>query len=167
MKHIFLVGLTNSILLSTAICQTPRPLPDTYSGTAPINYVRTWDVVKPITNPNDLTISTGLQTALITTQYLDGLGRPIQTVAKQGALVTGGTANDMMSMVEYDEFGRERFSYLPSPANNTGGNTHINDGLFKLNPFAQQQALYNTYLGGQYTEVSGGQNWAYGQTSLL
>ncbi len=126
-----------------------RATPATYSGTAPVNYVRTWDVVKPTTNVAELTTTTPITTAKMTTQYIDGLGRPIQTVVKQGSLVTGpsNTAVDMIDMTEYDEFGREVHKYLPTPANNTGGNTHINDGLFKLNPFAQQQAFYSNISG--------------------
>ncbi|MEI9806771.1 MAG: hypothetical protein WDO16_02195 [Bacteroidota bacterium] len=33
--------------------------------------------------------------AKMATQYIDGLGRPVQTVMKQGSLVTGDTARDI------------------------------------------------------------------------
>lgn len=115
--------------------------PNTYSVNAKINYIRTWEAVKPTTNPNDFNVATDLQTAKMTTQYFDGLGRLIQVVNKQGSLETGGTAKDLVSTVLYDEFGREVYNYFPFPANNTGGNTSISDGLFKINPF-QQQATF-------------------------
>ncbi|MFD2919038.1 DUF6443 domain-containing protein [Terrimonas rubra] len=150
----------------TLIGQSPRSLPANYSNTAPINYVRTWDAVKPTTNAADLTTATPVTAAKMTTQYLDGLGRPIQTVVKQGSLITGGSPVDMIDMTVYDEFGREVNKYLPSPANSAGGNLDISSGLFKLNPFQQQQNFYTAYLGGQPGEVSSGKNWAYSKTNF-
>ncbi|HLG38195.1 MAG TPA: DUF6443 domain-containing protein, partial [Chitinophagaceae bacterium] len=123
-----------------------------------INYIRTWDAAYPQNDPN------ALNTALLkdvkqATQFFDGLGRPLQTVIKQGSFETNGTAIDMVSATVYDAFGREQFKYLPSPANNTGGNTSISDGLFKSNPF-QQQA---TFMAAQYG--SQGETWFYSQTN--
>ncbi|HEX7904919.1 MAG TPA: DUF6443 domain-containing protein [Chitinophagaceae bacterium] len=115
--------------------------PAAYAGTVKVNYIRVWDAVKPTSNPNDLTVSTGLQDAKMTTQYYDGLGRSLQIVSKQGSLETGGTAKDLVSTVLYDEFGREVYKYIPFAANNTGGNTSLNDGFFKLNPFQQQASF--------------------------
>jgi len=169
-KHPYLQFISSTLLMITiagvSSAQTPRALPSAYSGNALINYVRTWDLVKPVTNPGDLTVNTGVQVARMTTQYLDGLGRPVQVVVKQGSLVTGGTATDLIKVMEYDELGRERFNYLATPAGNSGGNASINDGLFKLNPFQQQQAFYNSYLSGQVNEVSSAKNWAYGQSDF-
>ncbi|MBL7738462.1 MAG: RHS repeat-associated core domain-containing protein, partial [Chitinophagaceae bacterium] len=45
------------------------------------------------------------------------------------------------SPVEYDEYSREVYKYLPFAANNTGGNTSISDGFFKVNPFQQDSAF--------------------------
>ncbi|MBP7558042.1 MAG: hypothetical protein KA821_17330 [Chitinophagaceae bacterium] len=153
-------------LVAASAAQTPRTLPSAYTGSTPVSYVRTWEAVKPLTNPNDLNTGVALQTGRMTTQYVDGLGRPLQTVAKQGSLVTGSSPVDLTSMNEYDAFGRERFTYLPTPANNTGSNTSITDGLFKLNPFQQQEAFYNSYLNGQSGEVSSSKNWAYNQINF-
>lgn len=158
------------LLLATATvlhAQSPRPLPSAHTWTTKTNYVRTWQVVVPTTDANVLTISNEPTTAGITTSYADGLGRPFQTVTKKGSLATGGTAVDMVGTVEYDQFGREQFKYLPFAANSAGGNASINDGLFKLNPFEQQAQFYNTQLSGQpgETNVGGsGLNWAYSQT---
>ncbi|MGN6440190.1 MAG: DUF6443 domain-containing protein [Agriterribacter sp.] len=76
------------------------------------------------------------------TQYFDGLGRPLQTVTKQGSYPSGGTAVDMISMVTYDAFGRESLKFLPTPS--TAVDATKNDGKFKLNPFVQQAAFYNS-----------------------
>lgn len=131
--------------------------PDPYSGSVKINYIRTWDAVKPETNPNNLTVATSVQAARMTTQYFDGLGRKIQQVVKQGSLETGGTAKDLVNAIIYDEFGREIYQYIPFAANNTGSNTSISDGLFKLNPF-QQQATFAT---AQFP----GENFFYGKNN--
>ncbi len=166
------------VLLLTAAqelsAQSPRPLPPAYNGAAPVNYVRTWDVVKPTTNVNDLTTATDVTTARMTTQYIDGLGRPIQTVIKKGSLVTDPDAPksaagsvDMIDMTLYDEFGREAVKYLPTPSSNSGSNSNINNGLFKLNPFEQQQNFYTAYLAGQTGETPGSNsNWAYSKTNF-
>ena len=162
-----------SSLLLYAVCmaahaQQPALLPQPYSASATVNYIRTWDAKAPEQNPNTL-ISRPLRDVLQTTQYFDGLGRPLQTVVKQGSYPTGGTAVDMVSPVLYDEFGREVYKYLPSPANNTGGNSAINDGKFKLNPFAQQVAFYNAQLAGQSGETNiapNNLNWAYSKTNF-
>jgi RHS repeat-associated protein len=123
-----------------------------------LNHLRTWNAVKPDTNRNNFTLSNGLQTALITTDYFDGLGRPIQKVVKQGSYPTGGSAVDMIIPTIYDEFGREAIKYLPFPANTAAGNTSVNDGIFKLNPFHQDSAFSST----QYS----GETWFYSQTNF-
>ncbi|WP_315824833.1 DUF6443 domain-containing protein [Paraflavitalea speifideaquila] len=87
---------------------------------------------------------------------MDGLGRPIQTVVKQGSLATGSSPMDLVMPVVYDAMGREQYQYLPFAANTTGGNASVNDGAFKLNPF-QQQA---TFTGTRYP----GENYGYSQT---
>jgi RHS repeat-associated protein len=169
-KHIHIIRYTFIFLLlivGVSRIKAQRSLPSSYNDTALLSYVRTWDVVKPTSSVSDLTIAIPTTKGKIGTQYIDGLGRPLQTVVKQGSLATGGAAVDMIDMTLYDEFGREVHKYLPAPANNTGSNTHISDGLFKLNPFAQQQSFYNTYLAGETGETPGSTtNWAYSQTNL-
>jgi RHS repeat-associated protein len=116
--------------------------PAPYNSNVKINYIRTWDPVKPYTDDADV-ISSARTTQEVrqATQYFDGLGRPIQTVVKKGSMTTGSSAVDMVVPVVYDEFGREQYKYLPFAANSTGGNTSISDGLFKLNPFQQDSAF--------------------------
>ncbi len=118
-------------------------MPAVYSSGIKINYVRVWDPVKPYTDDADvISSSRTLQEVRQSTQYFDGLGRPLQTVIKKGSLVTGDSPIDFVSPVVYDEFGREVYKYLPFAANSTGGNSSISDGLFKLNPF-QQDSTFN------------------------
>ena len=95
-----------------------------------VNYIRTWDATAPEKYDNTL-ITRPLKDVKMATQYFDGLGRPLQTVIKQGSLETGGTATDMVSAIVYDDFGREKYKYLPFVANTTGGYPTDN-GAFKL-----------------------------------
>ncbi|PVD50041.1 hypothetical protein DC498_22235 [Terrimonas sp.] len=148
--------------------QAQQPLPSAYPGSTTVNYIRVWEARAPEQNATTLT-TRPLRDVQQATQYFDGLGRPLQTVVKQGSYPTGGTAVDLVSPVLYDEFGREQYKYLPSPANTTGGNTSVSDGTFKLNPFAQQVAFYNTQLSGQAGETNVGTNslnWAYSKTNF-
>src|SRR5438552_1414782 len=80
--------------------------PVAYSSGIKVSYVRTWDAMIPETNPNNITTSSYVQQFRMATQYFDGLGRPLQTVVKQSSLVTGSTANDLVSPAVYDAFGR-------------------------------------------------------------
>ncbi|HEX2847224.1 MAG TPA: DUF6443 domain-containing protein, partial [Chitinophagaceae bacterium] len=143
------------VMASTAQLQSQTPyLPASYSSGVKVSYVRTWDALKPENNTNNITTASAVKDFRMTTQYVDGLGRSLQTVTKQGSLATGGTAADLVVAQVYDELGREVYKFLPSPANSTGSNASINDGLFKLNPFAQQAAFYgnsfsNSPVAGQ------------------
>jgi RHS repeat-associated protein len=133
------------------------------------NYVRSWDVYVPEQSATNL-ITRPIQDVKQTTVYVDGFGRTLQTVKKSGSLETAtGTYADLIVPVVYDNRGREKIGYLPFAANNTGGNTSINDGLLKLNPIQQQVSFYNNQLSGQTGETNVGANqlnWAYNKTDF-
>lgn len=146
-------------ILTCLNCIGQAPLPASYSTDKKINYVRVYDALAPITSTSDL-LSRPSRDVRQTTEYIDGLGRPIQVVVKNGSLVTDGTAKDLVSVKIYDEYGRETYSYLPFQATNS-------DGSFKTDPFLQQKNFYNSYLYGQPGETNvgtNGLNWAYGKT---
>lgn len=106
-----------------------------------INYIRARDITKPgvtdttaaknLMDPNDVKQ---------TTQYFDGLGRPIQTVSKQASPL----AKDMVSLNVYDNLGREINKYLRYTST-------TNDGNYKSNPLTEQNS-FNTaqFPGEQY-----------------
>ena len=98
------------------------------------NYVRTRNISKP--GVTDTVTANGLSSTWDvqqTTQYFDGLGRPIQAVAKQASPL----GKDMVSIEAYDAFGREMTKYLPftSPSS---------DGNFKTDPFGEQNSFNAT-----------------------
>jgi RHS repeat-associated protein len=156
-KYFWQILLLVALSLNT-MGQAPRTVPSNYSSTIPRSYVRTWAATAPEQDPNTL-VTRLLKDVKQATQYFDGLGRPLQTVAKQGSLVTGSSPTDMVSSVEYDLFGREPFKYLPY------AEPTVNDGLFKLNPFQQQAAFYDN--NNTSNPIKGqGETWFYGQTNF-
>jgi RHS repeat-associated protein len=75
-----------------------------------------------------------------TTQYYDGLGKPVQTVIMQKSPLL----KDIVSMNVYDNFSREVVKYLPYVATTNTGNYKPNP-LTELNSFNTAQ-----YSGEQY-----------------
>jgi hypothetical protein len=87
-----------------------------------MNYIISNSFLTAVTNESgipDLPIEKHSQTI----QYVDGLGRPIQSVTTQGS----PTKQDVIQPVVYDDFGREVRKYLPV--------TTGSDGVFKSNLF--------------------------------
>lgn len=117
--------------------QTVAPVPAAYPPATKVNYVRTWEAMGPYTDAATFTAQSYTEVKQATA-YVDGLGRPLQTVVKQAT--PGATPQDMVSPVIYDEFGREVYKYMPYISPTTDGN-------FKFNPFTEQQ----TFLQTQYT----------------
>ncbi len=111
--------------------------PAGYNPLARINYVRTWEALGPITDPGAL-VGAGKEYVRQTTQYVDGLGRPLQGVVRQ----VSPMGKDLVSPVVYDEFGREAYQFMPylSP---------MGDGLFRPDPFTEQKSYLQTQYGGE------------------
>lgn len=146
--------------------QDPPPIPAAYQSIndVKLNFIRTWEAAAPETNPNTI-MTRDLRDVKQTTQYLDGLGRPLQTVFKKGSLTTLSGANvDLINAIVYDNMGRQKYQYLQFAS--TATDITKDNGLFKLNPFQQQAAFYNTQLNGQAGETNVGPNqlnWAFEQ----
>jgi len=99
-----------------------------------------------------------LKDVKLVTQYVDGLGRPLQIVIKEGSLETATLAKvDMVNAVIYDNQGREIYKYLPFASTATDGTQ--NNGNFKLNPFQQQASFMSAQYGAQ------GESYFYGKTN--
>jgi RHS repeat-associated protein len=118
---------------------TVAPLPAAYPAATKINYVRTWEAMGPWQTESTFTGQSYTEVKQATS-YMDGLGRPLQTVMKQAS--AAATPTDLVSPVVYDEFGREQYKYLPyiSPAAS---------GDFKLSPFNEQQNFLQTLHPGE------------------
>ena len=62
-------------------------------------------------------ITSDKQKSLEQIVYYDGLGRPVETVDKG---VTPDS-KDLVSLQEYDQFGRDSYSWLPAKSSGNGG----------------------------------------------
>lgn len=123
---------------------TAVTMPGAYGSSIPVNYLRTREAVAPISNLS-LFNAAGHTQVKEATQYIDGLGRPLQTVIKQASPLL----KDMVSPVLYDAFGREQYKYLPYISSES-------NGAFKTNPFTEQAG----FIGTQYS----GESIYYGET---
>jgi len=153
-KYIFnllpVIVLLNIITMQHTYGQTNIPSVDTHVASTAIsiykltaylqndsiNYVRTWEPKQPYSTEADVSSTTRTVNQVnSTTQYLDGLGRPIQTVNRQ----LTPDKQDMVSPEVYDAFGNETYKFLPYQDTSS-------DGSFKQDPFNSQNNFYkNTY----------------------
>ena len=123
---------------------TPVAVPAAYTNTT-INYVRTWEPAVSTTDTAYVAAAARtVDQVRQTTQYFDGLGRPLQTVSK--AINPGG--KDLVAPVIYDAFGREQQKYLPYAAPGTA------DGKFKTDPFNAQNTFYLSQTPGEKVHYS-------------
>jgi RHS repeat-associated protein len=97
------------------------------------NFIRT---TTPITGSVNLP---DLNTSKMNFQYFDGLGRPMQTVEKKGSF----SEKDIVQIIDYDEYGREKVKYMPFTTINDGGFTELNEAIFKYDEF------YNSFFPGE------------------
>lgn len=120
---------TLSIATTLSGCASSVAIPSTDQ-----NYIATYTPREAFSNVADLT--TNACKVIQTIQYIDGLGRPLQTVQVKGS----PTFNDIVQPIAYDQYGRESAKYLPY-ANNPA---LTSDGSYKADAInTQQPAFYN------------------------
>src|SRR5262249_34562010 len=102
--------------------------PGIYDVSIPVNSIRTYIPRQPYTSESDV-ISSARQVQQVnrTTQFVDGLGRPIQSVTWQGS----PAMKDVVTPMVYDQFNREIDKYLPYTSTDSNG-TSSNNGLMKI-----------------------------------
>lgn len=128
-------------------------------GVAPqVNWIKERDGVAPITD-GAVFDGAGYTEVKQLTNFFDGLGRPLQTVARQAS--AGSQPFDMVSPVLYDQMGREAYKYLPYVQTFTNSD----DGGFKLNPFSDQSYFY-TYLNSEGQGLEPSERTWYSQTQF-
>ncbi|SHN37627.1 DUF6443 domain-containing protein [Mucilaginibacter sp. OK098] len=87
-----------------------------------------------------------------TVQYLDGLGRPIQTVQVKGSPL----GIDLVQPIAYDQFGREATKYLPYAIT-----TGTSDGSYKTDALTAQPNFYHPPGSTLTQQANGVVNTAY------
>ena len=135
----FLIVIT--ILFSIQGAVFAQYQPGAYPGNNPVSFVRTWSATAPIQDTG-IFIGRPFNEVKQTTSYVDGLGRPLQTVIRQGSMATGGNPTDMVVPVEYDDCGREIYKWKPYASAES-------NGLFKTDPFDRQGEFVQAQFGGQ------------------
>ena len=122
-----------------------------YAAGIKVNYTRNIVLTQPLTTEASIQVSNYHQTR-VQTNYLDGLGRPIQTVDHFASPQT----NDVVSVIRYDNFGRDAWHFLPYAKSEP---TAADNGKFKLTAYTDQKNFYKNTLG--YTA----DNFFYTQTN--
>ena len=133
------------------------------------NFIRTRNITKP--NVTD-TVASDLLTDPFevqqNTQYFDGLGRPVQTVARRATPLQ----MDLVSFNQYDAYGREVNKYLPYVSPSNDGNFKVNEigeqDNFNSGHFSNEQFFYGTTvfesspLGRTVASYAPGNSWVGG-----
>jgi hypothetical protein len=120
-------------------------LPAAYSPLAKLNYVRTKEAMGKYTSEtefNNVSATTdGYWNIKEATQYLDGIGRPLQTIVRQAG--AGVSPKDIIAAQVYDQYGREAYKFLPYVSGST-------DGRLRLDAFNEQKSyMLSQYPGEQ------------------
>ena len=128
-------------------------LPQVYSNGDAVNYVRTFEPQLPyLYDSSVISAKRTVSEVRKTTQYVDGLGRALQTVNWQ---MSSGN-RDLVTPIEYDEFGRQVYNYLPYQSSS-------GDGNFKANPFEEQKIFYGTTYPNEQPALKN-EKFYYGKT---
>ncbi len=164
MRIVYIAVLVCCMLFSaTADSQTNKPstvsqvphitalpgAPNSYVSGFKINYVRTKEAIGKFTDPGTFN-SQDYTHVKEATQYLDGLGRPIQSVIRQSS--PGESPKDMVAPVVYDEAGREHITYLPFIESS---GDHTSDGAFKEPVFSDQNNFYRNVFPLEQPGITG------------
>jgi hypothetical protein len=125
-----------------------------------VNYVRVWQPQQANSdNTYFLSSSRTVDQVNISTQYFDGLGRPLQTVGWQSS----PAKQDLVSPVYYDAYGREPYKFLPYTSSTASASG--NPAQLKMNPFTEQSTFYNgTYKTEQ--PALNNENFFYSKTNF-
>lgn len=98
------------------------------------NYIKTYKALIPISG--DLSTINDKTKVQETIEYFDGLGRQLQSIARQGSPL----GYDIVSISVYDAYGRKTKSYLPYASTTTDGN-------LKSTALTDQAAFYQNLVG--------------------
>jgi hypothetical protein len=102
--------------------------------TANENYIVVYKALVPING--DLSLINDKTKVNETIQYMDGLGRPIQSVSRQGSSL----GYDVVSFWVYDAYGRKTQTYLPYVSGTTSGNS-------RTSPIPEQSTFFQNLFG--------------------
>jgi hypothetical protein len=125
---------TSKIYLIIFLLWSLLPTQKVSAQTVNDNYVKTYKALKAIAG--DLSIVNDKSQVQESIEYYDGLGRPLQSIARQGSRM----GYDLVTLWVYDSYGRKATSYLPYASTATDGN-------IKSSPLADQTLFYQNQFG--------------------
>jgi RHS repeat-associated protein len=152
-RRFYCISAAFVLFIVSSVSASAQYRPQPYPSNIPINKIITWSATSPQTAPMDI-YSHPLSDVKQTIEYLDGLGRPLQSVSVGASLPTGSTPTDFVAPLEYDALGRQIHKWIPYPSPD-------NNGSLKFDPFGQQA----TALAPLYSNV-GGDTYFYGQVDF-
>jgi RHS repeat-associated protein len=143
------------------------------TGTPDMNFVRARAILKA--GVQDSATAAGLTSPYDVsqvTQYFDGLGRPMQSVAMQESPLQ----HDLVSLNVYDNYGREATKFLPYPATTNDGNYKVtaqaDDYTFNSAQYSSEQYYFSQInfeaspLNRAFASYSPGANWQGSQRGI-
>jgi len=116
-----------------ALANNPPPPHVTSPADDAVNFVRTYAPRVAMTDSAAVRLGTKVQVQ-VHTEYLDGLGRPVQTVLRQES----PRGNDVVQPMVYDALGRQSRQYQPYAAANPTGTP----GAYRPDALGEQYAFY-------------------------
>ncbi|HVG15891.1 MAG TPA: DUF6443 domain-containing protein, partial [Chitinophagaceae bacterium] len=133
---------------------TPKPVIASYSTGLKLNLITSRTAIEAISDMN-VFYEADIDKVHTETAFFDGLGRPIQTVqSKASPIQQNGVFKDIITINDYEESGKQKYTYLPFSSANQ-------PQPFRYNAFEQQHdfnAAYNTgeqfFYGKTVTENS-------------
>jgi len=116
----------------------PKVLPPDYSAISAndLNSVTSYTIYRPGVNISQLTTLSNKRDVSISTIYTDGLKRPLEVVQQNA----GYASQDMVSLSQYDQYGREVVEHLPYLA----ATSTANKGKFRTDGVTAQPAFFNS-----------------------
>jgi RHS repeat-associated protein len=128
--------------ISVEVPDLTPPVYDAALTNGNVSYVRTYafkDKNLPNTDPDLMTEDQ----VLVSTAYLDGLGRAVQQVSKRGS----PDKKDLVAAMDYDIFGRDNRKFLPYVS-------ITNSGDVQGQPFTSQKSFYQTATDVAHSDLA-------------
>jgi RHS repeat-associated protein len=141
------------------VVNLPVACTPTIGGTAPssrgsatdvVNYVRTYAARQAFTDPTTL-VAAGPAGVQVKTEYLDGLGQPVQTVLRQESPL----GRDLVQPSAYDALGRQPRAYLPYVSGSTSAGDYRPDALKEQDNFYRATNMMGPGLASDNTVRTG------------
>jgi RHS repeat-associated protein len=128
--------ICTSVSYGQILEDTTQPSVQVYNPKASKLYQRVLSPLKPTQDSSEVILSALPENVVISTKYFDAVGRPLQTVIKQGSPLK----KDFVSPTAYDKYGRVTRNYQPYAQQNA----NTNDGKYKDSVLLKDSLFYHS-----------------------